>query len=107
MFFKAHLFFADCCAAQWPTRRREKLWPVNCTTIGMIERCFFALLSVALIGSLGGFFLYVPILPNLAVIAILSGLGAMFWLGVRVGRRPQDATISHTPASEGNQLSPS
>ncbi len=74
----------------------EKLWPVNCNAIGMIERCFFILLSVALVGSLGGFFLYVPILPNLAVTAILGGLCAMFWLGVRVGRRPQDASISHT-----------
>jgi hypothetical protein len=71
----------------------------------MIERCVFILLSLALIGSLGGFFLYVPILPNLAVTVMLGGLCAMFWLGVRVGRRPQQARISHSPVSESNQLS--
>ncbi len=70
----------------------------------MIERCVFILLSLALVGSLGGFFLYVPILPNLAVTVLLGGLCAMFWLGVRVGRRPQEARISHSPSSEGNQL---
>jgi hypothetical protein len=71
----------------------------------MIERCLFILLSVALVGSLGGFFLYVAILPNLAVTAMLGGLAAMFWLGIRVGRRPQEGRITHSSASEGNQLS--
>jgi hypothetical protein len=70
----------------------------------MIERCVFILLSLALVGSLGGFFLYVAILPNIAVTVMLAGLCAMFWLGIRVGRRPQQARISHTPASESNQL---
>jgi hypothetical protein len=70
----------------------------------MIERCLFILLSVALVGSLGGFFLFVPILPNLAVTAMLGGLGAMFWLGIRVGRRSQEAGISHSASSEDNQL---
>ena len=80
-------------------------WAVNCMQIGMIERYLFVLLSLALIGSLGGFFLYVPILPNLAVTAMLGGLGAMFWLGIRVGRRPQEVKISHSQATERNQLS--
>ncbi len=71
----------------------------------MIERCVFILLSVALVGSLGGFFLYVPILPNLAVTAMLGGLCAMFWLGIRVGRRPQEVRIPQSASSEGNQLS--
>jgi hypothetical protein len=70
----------------------------------MIERCLFILLSVALVGSLGGFFLFVPILPNLAVTAMLGGLGAMFWLGIRVGRRSQDANISDSASSEENRL---
>lgn len=81
------------------------MWAVNCKALGMIERCVFILLSLALVGSLGGFFLYVPILPNLAVTAMLGGLCAMFWLGVRVGRRPQQVRISHSPSREGNQLS--
>jgi hypothetical protein len=71
----------------------------------MIERCVLILLSVALVGSLGGFFLYVPILPNLAVTFMVGGLCGMFWLGVRVGRLPQTVPISHTPAPESNQLS--
>jgi threonine/homoserine/homoserine lactone efflux protein len=71
----------------------------------MIERCLFVLLSVALVGSLGGFFLYVAILPNLAVTVMLAGLCAMFWLGIRVGRQPQDASISHRPSEESSQLS--
>jgi hypothetical protein len=70
----------------------------------MIERCVFIFLSLALVGSLGGFFLYVPILPNIAVTVMLAGLCAMFWLGIRVGRRPQGGRISHSPASESNQL---
>jgi len=70
----------------------------------MIERCLFILLSVALVGSLGGFFLFVPILPNLVVTAMLGGLGAMFWLGIRVGRRSQDAGISNSASREENQL---
>jgi hypothetical protein len=71
----------------------------------MIERCVFILLSLALAGSLGGFFLYVPILPNLAVTVMLAGLCGMFWLGIRVGRRPQEVTLSNPASREGNQLS--
>jgi hypothetical protein len=71
----------------------------------MIERGIFILLSVALVGSLGGFFLYVPILPNIAVTAMLGGLCAMFWLGIRVGRRPQDVSIPSAAPREDGQLS--
>jgi hypothetical protein len=71
----------------------------------MIERCIFILLSVALLGSLGGFFLYVAFLPNLAVTAMLCGLCAMFWLGIRVGRRPHDAAITPASSHESSQLS--
>jgi len=81
------------------------LWTMNCTVLGMIERCVFILLSVALVCSLGGFFLYVAFLPNLAVTAMLGGLCAMFWLGIRVGRRPHDASVSPAPVSESSQLS--
>ena len=71
----------------------------------MIERCVFILLSLALVASLGGFFLYVAILPNLAVTLMLGGLCAMFWLGIRVGRRPQDASISASTSNEPSPLS--
>jgi hypothetical protein len=58
----------------------------------MIERCVLIFLALALVGSIGGFFFYVPMLPNLAVTAVLAGLCVMFWLGIRVGRRPQEAS---------------
>ena len=37
--------------------------------------------------------------------AAMGGLCAMFWLGVRVGRRPQGAAVSHPARTEGSQLS--
>jgi hypothetical protein len=70
----------------------------------MIERCLFILLSVALVGSLGGFFLYVPILPNLAVTFMLAGLCGMFWLGIRVGRGPREVAISQPASHKTSQL---
>ena len=81
------------------------MWALNCKVLGMIERIVFILLSVALVGSLGGFFLYVPILPNLVVTAMLGGLCAMFWLGIRVGRRPQDAHNSQASSTDVSELS--
>ncbi len=71
----------------------------------MIERCIFILLTIALIGSLGGFFLYVPILPNLAVTVMLGGLCAMFWLGIRVGRRSAASPFAEHSRREDSQLS--
>lgn len=71
----------------------------------MIERIVFILLSLALVASLGGFFLYVPILPNFAVTIVLAALCAMFWLGIRVGRRAQEAVISEPSSNESSQLS--
>jgi len=73
--------------------------------LAMIERCVFILLSLAMVASLGGFFLYVAILPNLAVTFMLGGLCAMFWLGIRVGRRPQNASIAPSTSNETTQLS--
>jgi hypothetical protein len=71
----------------------------------MIQRCVFILLSLALAASLAGFFLYVAILPNLVVTAMLAGLCAMFWLGIRVGRQPKEERISDAAPSEATQLS--
>jgi len=70
----------------------------------MIERCILITLSVALVASLAGFFLYVPVLSNLTVTVVLGGLFAMFWLGVRIGRRPQGAGLPNN-AEENRQLS--
>jgi hypothetical protein len=71
----------------------------------MIERCVFILLSLAMVGSLVGFFLYVPILPDLAVTAVVGGLCAMFWLGIRVGRRPRAVSVPEPAPPEDGQLS--
>jgi hypothetical protein len=49
----------------------------------MLERYLLILLAVALLGSIGAFFLFVAILPVIAIISVLIGLGAMFWLGFR------------------------
>jgi threonine/homoserine/homoserine lactone efflux protein len=81
------------------------LWALNCGALVMIERCVFILLTIALVASVGGFFLYVPILPNLAVTVMLGGLCAMFWLGVRVGRGPQEESAPQSAPSDGSQLS--
>jgi Na+/melibiose symporter-like transporter len=54
----------------------------------MIDRYLLILLTVLLVGSLGAFFLLVPILPMLVVSVMLVGLLAMFWLGLHVARPP-------------------
>jgi hypothetical protein len=45
-------------------------------------------LGVLILGSLGTFFMYVPILPFAAVVTVLLGLILMFVLGVQVGGHP-------------------
>ncbi len=45
------------------------------------------LLGVLVLGTLGAFLLYVPILPFAAVITVLVGLILMFILGVQTGGR--------------------
>jgi hypothetical protein len=52
----------------------------------MNERILLVLLPLLLLGSIGAFFLYVPILPTIAVTVILVGLVTMFLLGVRVAQ---------------------
>lgn len=56
----------------------------------MKERYLAALilisLALAVLGSIGAFFLAVPILPTIAGIAILMGLVAMFGLGFYLGK---------------------
>ena len=52
----------------------------------MAERILLILLPLLLLGSIGAFFLYVPILPTIAVTVILVGLVTMFLLGVRVAQ---------------------
>jgi hypothetical protein len=72
----------------------------------MIERCLFILLSLALVAGVGGFFLYVPILPTLAATVMILALCGMFWLGIRVGMRLEGANISAgASTADENQLS--
>lgn len=46
------------------------------------------MLAVVLLGSIGAFFLFVAILPMLAIVAVLIGLATMFGLGFYVGQNP-------------------
>jgi hypothetical protein len=50
-----------------------------------LERFIFILLATGIICCLGGFFLFVPILPALTVGVLLSGVLAMFWIGIQLG----------------------
>jgi hypothetical protein len=65
-------------------------WPSVCMSTPMKERYLAALilisLALAVLGSIGAFFLAVPILPTIAGIAILMGLVAMFGLGFYLGK---------------------
>ena len=51
----------------------------------MMERCLLIMLAVIFAGSVGAFFLFVPILPVVYVAAILTGLISMFGLGFFAG----------------------
>ena len=63
----------------------------------MTERILLVLLPLLLLGSIGAFFLYVPILPTLAVTVILLGLVTMFLLGVRVAQAYNLTIVSPQP----------
>lgn len=71
-----------------------------------MERYLVAVLAALLIASMGGFFLYVAVVPMLAVLLVLIGLALMFLLGLYIGARtpPLDdakeqrkSTRSHVP----------
>ena len=51
----------------------------------MLERYLLIMLAVLLLGSIGAFFLFVAILPVIATAAVLTGLAAMFGLGLLPG----------------------
>jgi hypothetical protein len=50
-------------------------------------RLLLASIGLLSLGSMGAFFLFVPLLSIVAVICILLGLMLMFGLGVQVGTR--------------------
>jgi hypothetical protein len=52
-----------------------------------VERYLAIFLGVLMLGSLGAFLLYVPILPMAVVAIFLLFLVLMFVLGVHTGRR--------------------
>jgi hypothetical protein len=52
-----------------------------------VERYLAIFLGVLILGSLGGFLLYVPVLPLALVVTLLLSLVLMFILGVHTGRR--------------------
>ena len=71
----------------------------------MTERILLVLLPLLLLGSIGAFFLYVPILPTIAVTVILVGLVTMFFLGVRVAQAYNLTILSPQPP-EPSAVSP-
>jgi len=52
-----------------------------------VERYLAIFLGVLILGSLGAFLLYVPVLPLVLVVTLLLSLVLMFILGVHTGRR--------------------
>jgi hypothetical protein len=65
----------------------------------MIDRYLLILLTVLLFGTVGAFFLLVPILPTLVVSVMLVGLLAMFWLGLHIARPPAVVDEEDTESS--------
>jgi len=68
-------------------------WRFNCTIHTKMERYFtpFLLISLAIVlcGSMGAFFMNVPILPTFGTAAILVALVTMFGLGYYTGQDRQ------------------
>ncbi len=56
---------------------------------GMNERYLLLLLALMLIGSIGAFFLYVPILPVAVAVLMVVALNAVFSLGYYTGKNPE------------------
>lgn len=62
--------------------------PVSrCKPLIAAERLLSGLLVVGMLSCLGAFFLFVPLLPVVTVAFMLSGLLAMFWMGLYLGSR--------------------
>ena len=59
------------------------------------------ILGVLILGSVGAFLLYVPILPFAAVVIILLGLILMFILGVQTGGRGWRSSESESRVAAG------
>lgn len=62
------------------------------------------LLGVLILGSLGAFFLYVPILPVAAAVTIMLALILMFILGVQTGGRRIRVLRRKSPSAKWNSL---
>ncbi len=67
--------------------KARQAWHFGCTLSGMVERYLLVFLAGLLGGSIGAFFLYVPILPIIGVATTLIGLVAMFLLGFHAGHQ--------------------
>jgi hypothetical protein len=53
----------------------------------MTLRVVLALSGALFLGSIGAFFVFVPLVSIASMVSILVGLTVMFWLGVQVGTR--------------------
>ena len=70
---------------------------------GMIDRYLLILLAVLVLGTVGAFFLFAPILPTLVVSVMLIGMIAMFWLGLHVGKAPEKSTDNDPESDSGDE----
>jgi hypothetical protein len=61
-----------------------------------MERYFFSSVGILFLGTLGAFFLFVPIMSIAIVTLILIGLALMFVLGWQAGRRRLRGMFRHT-----------
>lgn len=51
----------------------------------MIEICLVGFGALLLLGSIGAFFLYIPLLPIAVVVVVILGMALTFLIGVWVG----------------------
>jgi hypothetical protein len=51
----------------------------------VIEMCLVGFGALLLLGSIGAFFLYIPLLPIAVVVVVILGMALTFLIGVWVG----------------------
>jgi arginine exporter protein ArgO len=56
----------------------------------VLDRYLLILLALVILGTVGAFFLFAPILPTMVASVMLIGLIAMFWLGLHLAKPPAE-----------------
>jgi hypothetical protein len=66
-----------------------------------MERYLLSSVGLMFLLALGAFLLFVPLLSIATVALIVLGLGLMFWIGFRIGRRSWPRMKQHMPLHTG------